>query len=127
MEQLKLFKCLLDSFQEPVMLMDTQHIIRYLNPASARRYKVRTTYVDRSIFKCHNENSKKIMLEAFACLEAGEEEKLIMVDAQYRIFMRAVRDEDGTLLGYYARFEPKTNEATRARTLPTHPESVTDP
>ena len=110
MDQLKLFKCLLDSFKEPVMFIDTQHIIRYLNRAASQRYKVRTTYVGRSIFKCHNENSKRIMLEVFQCLESGHEEKMMMEDEQYYIFMRAVRDEEGALLGYYARFEPKANE-----------------
>jgi hypothetical protein len=114
MDQAKMFKYLLDSFKEPVMFIDTEHIIRYLNPASAKRYKIRTTYVDRSIFKCHNENSKNIMLDAYKCLESGEEEKMLPEDKQYRMFMRAVRDEEGTLLGYYVRFEPKANEGTRA-------------
>jgi len=125
MEQLKLLKYLLDSFKEPVMLMDTQHIIRYLNPASAKRYKVRTTYVDRSIFKCHNEHSNRMILDAFKCLESGQEEMLLTEDAQYLMFMRAVRDEEGILLGYFVRFAPKTAEdvpVADKTVLPLHPE-----
>ena len=93
--------------------MDTDHIIRYLNKAAAQRYKVRTTYVDRSIFKCHNEKSNQKIRDAFKCLETGAEETFLMEDAAYCIFLRAVRDDTGTLRGYYARFETKKDYSRR--------------
>jgi hypothetical protein len=38
----------------------------------------------------------------------GLEERLIGDDDQYRIYMRAVRDPEGEVLGYYERYEFKT-------------------
>ena len=38
--------------------------------------------------------------------EKGEDEKMITNNEKHRKFMRAVRDGDGNLIGYYERFEP---------------------
>jgi hypothetical protein len=46
------------------------------------------------------------MIEILAAMQAGEEERLITDNDKNRIFMRAVRDADGRLLGYYERYEP---------------------
>ena len=110
MDEPNLLKYLLDSFKEPVMFMDAQHIVRYFNKAAAERYKIRTTYLNRSIFKCHNEHSNQMIRDAFKCLTEGQEETMLMEDGRYYIFLRAVRNEAGTLLGYYARFEPKRTD-----------------
>ena len=48
------------------------------------------------------------MLEVLAALQAGEEERLILDDERKRIYMRAVRDEAGEVIGYYERYEWKT-------------------
>ena len=44
------------------------------------------------------------MRSLHACRE-GLEEELITDDERRRIYMRAVRDGDGKLLGYYERYE----------------------
>jgi hypothetical protein len=38
-------------------------------------------------------------------MHAGEEERLITDNKKHRIYMRAVRDQDGRVLGYYERYE----------------------
>ncbi len=38
--------------------------------------------------------------------ERGEDEKMNLNSEKRRTFMRAVRDKEGNLVGYYERFEP---------------------
>jgi hypothetical protein len=41
----------------------------------------------------------------------GEVEKVIADDETMRVFMRAVRDKRGNLIGYFERFEPPPTTA----------------
>jgi len=97
---------LLDSFKNPVMFVDTRHVIRYMNRTAVTHYKEGASLLGQSIFGCHNEKSCQVIHEVFAALQAGETERLITDDEKHRIYMRAVRDAEGRLLGYYERYEP---------------------
>jgi hypothetical protein len=44
--------------------------------------------------------------EMFARFQNGEDDILFVDNEKHRIYMRAVRDKQGKLLGYYERFEP---------------------
>jgi DUF438 domain-containing protein len=102
----ELLNALLDSLKHPFVFADTQHVIRYVNKTAADRYEGTPAQVGRSIFDCHDENSKRIILEVFEYLKNGGDEKMIADDESQRIFMRAVRDKKGNLIGYYERYEP---------------------
>lgn len=95
---------LLDSLKDPFVFVDTDHFIRYLNKVALERHgdKLKGT----SIFDCHNERSNKMIREIFAKMADGLEEEIITDDEKHRIYMRAVRDEKGKLIGYYERYEP---------------------
>ncbi len=101
-----LLMAFLDSLKDAFVFVDTGHIIRYMNKPACDRYKGRPAEVGRSIFDCHNANSKQVMLAVFDRLKQGEDEEIITDNEEYRVFMRAVRDRDGNLIGYYERFEP---------------------
>ena len=45
------------------------------------------------------------MIEILAAMHAGEQERLITQTDDKRVYMRAVRDPDGEVLGYYERYE----------------------
>ena len=99
---------LLDSLRDPFLFVDAGHVIRYMNKAAVEHYKEGAALLGRSIFACHNAASQGQMVEIVAAFEAGEQERLITNNAKHRIFMRAVRDSGGQLLGYYERYEPPT-------------------
>ena len=42
----------------------------------------------------------------FESLKNGVEEQIITDNQKYRIYMRAVRNKEGNLIGYYERYEP---------------------
>ncbi|HUU95145.1 MAG TPA: PAS domain-containing protein [Phycisphaerae bacterium] len=96
----------LDSIKDPVLFADTQHVIRYMNKAAIAHFDDGAALLDRSLLDCHNQNSRRKIIEISAAMQASEDERLINEDDKQRIYMRAVRDADGKLLGYYERYEP---------------------
>jgi len=106
MINIDLMFAMLESLKDPFTFVDTGHIIRYMNPAALALYEKGTALLGTNVLDCHNQQSNKIILEIFAAMQEGLEERLISEDEKQRIFMRAVRDKEGTLLGYYERYEP---------------------
>ncbi len=99
---------LLDSIVDPIVFVDDQHIIRYINQAAKEKYGKRGTpdLVGNSLLLYHNDKSNKIILEIFESLRNGAEEQLLVVNnTNQKVFMRAVRDKQGKLIGYYERYE----------------------
>ncbi len=101
----ELLRAFLDSLPDPYVFVDTNHVIRFLNRRAQRLYKAGSKLLNRSLLDCHNEKSRQIIRATLEALEAGEEERLIHALPRKRLYMRAVRDNDGRLLGYYERFE----------------------
>ena len=104
----KFMAAILDSLKDPVLLADTRHIIRYMNKAAREHYSRGADLVGSSLLDCHNQRSQQIIIEVLAAMGAGEDERLITDNEKHRIYMRAVRDPDGQLMGYYERYEPPT-------------------
>ncbi len=98
---------ILDSLKTPILFADTNHITRYMNKAAIATYEGGESLIGRSLFECHNEHSQQVMKEVLAALQAGEEERFTFEDETNRVYMRAVRDADGRVLGYYERYEKK--------------------
>lgn len=97
---------LLDSLKDPFLFADTGHTIRYMNKAAVAHYKEGVALLGRSLLDCHNADSQRQIIEILAAFEAGEDERRITDNEKHRIYMRAVRDGSGRLLGYYERYEP---------------------
>jgi DUF438 domain-containing protein len=97
---------LLNSLKDAFVFVDTEHVIRYMNKAAISRYKEGDSLLGKSIFSCHNSASQDMMIKIFEKMKSGLEEEIITDNEKHRIYMRAVRDENGNLLGYYERFEP---------------------
>ena len=103
---LELLEAFLDSLHDPFLFVDTDHVIRRMNRVAIAHYKEGESLIGRSIFDCHNERSCRVIREVFAAMQDGEEERPIADNRRHRIFMRAVRDRAGCLIGYYERYEP---------------------
>ena len=100
---------ILDSISHPIVFVDNNHMICYLNKPAEKRYyedQGHSNLVGQSIFNCHNQKSKKQILNLYHRLQAGENEIFLMVNKDNeKITVVAVRDKNGNLLGYYERFE----------------------
>lgn len=102
----RLLADILDSMKNPVLFADREHVVRYMNRAAVNYYEEGEALLGRSLFDCHNAQSGRVMREIFAEMEAGLDERLITDNEKHRIYMRAVRDGEGRLIGYYERYEP---------------------
>lgn len=96
----------LNSMKNPFMFVDNDHIIRFMNKAAHEHYGDGNKLIGSSIFDCHNDESNKMMKEIYGKMQNGLDEELITDNKKYRIYMRAIRDDKGELLGYYERYEP---------------------
>lgn len=101
---------ILDSLVDPILVADTSHVIRYMNRAARAFYEGGETLLGKSLLECHNSASCEKISRALATLRGGAEEVLISEDGQKRVYMRAVRDVDGRLIGYYERYERRGRE-----------------
>jgi len=106
MEQLELLNLIFDSWNEEVVFVDTNQIIRYVNAPAVKKYAKWGNILGKSIFDCHNPDSCKMIREMFVRFENGENDILFVSNEKHLVYMRAVRDKQGKFIGYYERFEP---------------------
>ncbi|MBN2400778.1 MAG: PAS domain-containing protein [Spirochaetes bacterium] len=105
MKKEKLLSLILDSWNKAVVFVDTDHVIQYMNLPAKKQYAKWGDVIGKSIFDCHNENSRTIISNAFSQLKEGSDEVLFTDNEKHRVYMRAVRDENSNLIGYYERYE----------------------
>ena len=99
-------KSILNAYPYEVVFCDCTHTVRFINKAAKERYGD-VVQVGRSIFNCHNENSR-VKIEAFlARADAGEGEMLEAVNGikSEREFFVPVRDDAGKVIVYFERHE----------------------
>lgn len=97
---------ILDSLKDPILFADTEHIVRYMNAAAIAHYSGGAALLGSSVLECHNSQSQQMIHDVLAAMYEGAEERKITDDEEHRIYMRAVRGQNGELLGYYERYAP---------------------
>ncbi|MCE5323194.1 PAS domain-containing protein [bacterium] len=106
MIDIELMQAILDSMKDPVVYVDCDHIVRYMNKPAVANYAKWGNIIGKSIFDCHNACSQEVIREVYSAFEQGEDERMISDNEKHRVYMRAVRDDNGKLIGYYERYEP---------------------
>lgn len=100
---------ILDTIPHPIVFVDNGHVIRYLNKAAKGRYYERRGYSNlegKSLFDCHNAESRQQIERIHARLLEGENEIFLKINKdREKITVVGVRDPEGKLIGYYERFE----------------------
>ena len=109
------YEALLDCISSPIVFVDNDHIIRYLNKAARIRYYEKRGYSDligKSLLECHNPVSQEQIRLIHKRLLAGEGEIFLKVNEEKeKITVVGVHNSDGQMLGYYERFEKNTEAA----------------
>lgn len=108
----KFFKSIIDQDQAPIVVCDTDSTIIYMNPASIKRYHGDLT--GKSLKLCHNANSNEKIDRVLEWFSADHGHNIVYTSRNDRenkdVYMVALRDEIGTLIGYYEKHEYRTNE-----------------
>lgn len=102
----EVLKAILDAYPYEIVFVDRTHTVRYLNKTARRRYGNRVV-IGNSLFNCHNESTKP-KIEAFLeRADRGEAEMFETLNGNTgeREFFTPVRDESGTVIGYFERHE----------------------
>ncbi len=110
MDELVILRGILDSLPYPVVFVDREYIIRYMNRYAQYHYYQERGYQDlmgQSIFACHDkESSRERIRAAFEKMKRDGKEMFVGVNARnQRLYMQPVRDKDGQLIGFFERFE----------------------
>ena len=109
MNREEMFEAILDSIPYRIVFVDTDHIIRYLNKEARHHYYNVRGYdelVGKSIFECHSEKSKEMLIAAVEKLRNHGNEIYLGVSVyNERKYINPVRNEKGELIGYFVRFE----------------------
>ncbi len=109
----KLFESVLRADTCPVVLCDMAHTVVYMNPAAVKEYGELT---GTSILNCHNAQSNAKIKEVVAWF--GQSPQHNRVHTVYNpkknkdVYMVALRDSEGVLLGYYEKHEFRAKDET---------------
>jgi PAS domain-containing protein len=110
------FKSIIDQDRCAVVICSLDHTIIYMNPAAAGYYAKHggDMLVGRSILDCHNERSVEIIKKVTGWFGESTENNIVYTfhnEKQNKdVYMVALRDDEGQLIGYYEKHEYRSEE-----------------
>ena len=99
-----------------VVLCNLEHEILYMNPAAVKRYAKRggAALVGRSLLACHTQESARKIAEVLAWFSESPEHNRVFTfhhaGDNADVYMVALRDDAGKLIGYYEKHESRIPE-----------------
>jgi len=119
MELAKYFKSIIDQDPCAVVICSLEHEIIYMNPAAVIRYEKRggQALVGKSLLDCHNPQSAEMIRKVVSWFAENAEHNLIYTFHNEKenkdVYMVALRDDDGKLIGYYEKHEYRNAETAK--------------
>lgn len=110
------FRSVLEQDEAAVVLCDLEHRIVYMNPAAAKRYEKSGGYelVGKSLMGCHSPAANALIEKVVAWFgESREHNKIYTFYNEQEnkdVYMVALRDESGELIGYYEKHVYRNRE-----------------
>ncbi len=109
------FKSVLEQDLAPVVICDLKHTVVYMNKAAIERYHV--DLIGKSIKNCHNAQSNEKIDEVAAWFNESIKNNIVYTSRNDKenkdVYMVALRNDSGELIGYYEKHEYRTNETTK--------------
>ena len=106
------FKSVIDSDLAPVVICDLEHAVVYMNPAAIARYHVDIT--GKSIKLCHNADANDKIDRVVAWFAESKNNNIVYTSRNDKenkdVYMVALRDHTGALIGYYEKHEYRNQE-----------------
>ena len=108
----KLFKSILEKDTAPIVVCDLEHKIVYMNLSAIERYHKDLT--GSNLKDCHNAESNEMIDKVVSWFGESADNNIIYTYHNEKenkdVYMVALRDDDGTLLGYYEKHEYRNRE-----------------
>lgn len=106
------FRSVLEQDRAPVVLCDLESTVVYMNPAAIRRY--RRDLTGNNLMDCHPAEAREKILRVLAWFEKGRENNVVYTfrneEENKDVYMVALRDGEGRLIGYYEKHEYRNRE-----------------
>lgn len=112
----KYFQSVIDQDRCAVVLCNLEHEIIYMNPAAVSRYAKRggADLVGKNLLDCHGAPSGEQIKKVVAWFLESREHNIMYTFYNEKenkdVYMVALRDESGTLIGYYEKHEYRNRE-----------------
>lgn len=110
------FKSIIDEDKCAVVICNPEHEIIYMNPAAIARYEKSggADLVGQSLLDCHNSQSREMIGKVVSWFMESKEHNRIYTFHNEKenkdVYMVALRDEEGSLIGYYEKHEYRNAE-----------------
>ena len=112
------FKSILQQETSAVVICDLSHKILYMNPSACRHYRQygAEALVGRNLLECHNKQSGEMInrvLDWFYSSPSHNRVHTFYNETENKdVYMVALRNEQGTLIGYYEKHEYRDRDVT---------------
>ncbi len=117
----KFFKAIAETDPSPIVICGTDHKILYMNPAAITHYAQGAALLDRSVLQCHNPRSAQKLEKILAWFLESKSHNIFYIafseTENADFYMIALRDADGTLLGYYEKVCDRTPDPNAPHTI----------
>ena len=108
----QLFKSVLDMDRAPIVLCNMDSTVVYMNPSAIARYKVDLT--GKSIKICHPDAANEKIDRVLQWFGKSRENNIVYTFCNEKenkdVYMVALRDANGELIGYYEKHEYRNKE-----------------
>ena len=110
------FRSVLEQDRSAVVLCDLEHTILYMNPAAGERYAKYggMALTGRSLLDCHPPEANRMIEKVVAWFSESRSHNLIYTSRNEKenkdVYMVALRDGSGELIGYYEKHEYRDRE-----------------
>lgn len=119
LELAQFFKSIIEEDRSPVVICNLNHTIIYMNPAACENYKKRggSSLMGKSLLDCHNSTSNVMIGKVLEWFKASTSNNRIYISYNEKrnkdVYMIALRDDQGELIGYYEKHEYRNRETER--------------
>ena len=113
---IRYFKSVLEQDVSPVVICDLRHTILYMNPVAVKRYAAYggEKLLGRNLMDCHNPQSRARIEQVIGWFSADKANNRIHTVYNGKenkdVYMVALRDEAGSLIGYYEKHAYRNRE-----------------
>lgn len=110
------FRSIIEQDACAVVICNLDHEIIYMNPAAKERYANRggASLIGKNLLDCHNAQSGEQIKKVISWFQESVEHNRIYTfhneKEQKDVYMVALRDESGKLIGYYEKHEYRNSE-----------------
>ena len=118
MELSRFFKSIIDQDPMPIVICDLMHMIVYMNPAAIETYSDDggEKLIGLLIFDCHSRLSAAKIDKVVRWFSESPDNNVIHTFYNEKrgkdVYMVALRDDDGNLIGYYEKHESRIRDET---------------